>query len=172
MTQHPRRTRGFSLVECVVACAIAGGLLVAALSAAGATAKARARVEDRELGLRLARDLLAEIVAKQYIDADDEGKLGPEAAEVSLRTNFDDVDDYQGYKDSGAKTPDGENATAQTGWTRTVEVRWAMNKDLDLDASEDEGIKRVTVRAERADGLAITLVAYRTAQWDAVLETK
>lgn len=165
------RTRGFSLIEVVIATAIVGGLLVAAMTAVGATARARQVTTDNDKALLLAKDLLDEVIAKPYFDPQGSSSLGREVDETA-RSMFDDVDDFDGLVDDPPSTPDGRSATSQVGWKREVLVRWASRADIEVDAKNDEGIKRVEVRVSRRGKPICTLVALRTSAWDTLLEAK
>lgn len=166
-----RRARGFSLVEAVIATAIVGGLLVAALTAVGATARARQINTDNEMANRLAKDLLEEVVAKPYFDPQGSAALGRESGE-SNRTMFDDVDDYEGWTDDPPTTPDARSVTTQKGWKREVIVRWASRADIEADAKDDEGVKRIEVTITRNGKRLFTLVALRTSAWDQLMEER
>lgn len=165
------RTAGFSLVEAVIATAIVGGLLVAAMTAVGATARARQVTADGEKALLLAKDLLDEVIAKPYFDPQGSGTLGREAGETT-RVSFDDIDDYEGLIDNPPSTPDARSATAQVGWKREVVVRWASMANIQNDAIADEGIKRVEVHVSRRGRPIRTLVALRTSAWDQLMEAR
>lgn len=173
---HPRppstlARRAFSLVEAVIATALVGGLLVAAMSGVGATARMRQVTVDGETGLRLAKDLLDEVLAKPYFDPNTSLDLGREAGE-SNRADFDDVDDYDGLVDEPPTAPDGTSITSQTGWKREVVVTWASRADIETSVKADEGVKRVEVTVHRRGKPICTLVATRTSAWDALLEAR
>ncbi len=163
--------RAFSLVEAVIATAIVGGLLVAAMSGVGATARMRQVTVDSETGLRLAKDLLDEVLAKPYFDPSTSPDLGREAGE-SNRADYDDVDDYDGLVDEPPTAPDGTIITSQAGWRREVVVIWASRSDIETSVKTDEGVKRVEVKIYRRDKPICTLVATRTSAWDALLEAR
>jgi len=170
-SRHMCRAAGFSLVEAVIATAIVGGLLVAAMTAVGATARARQVTTDNERALLLAKDLLDEVIAKPYFDPQGSITLGREAGETT-RIDFDDVDDYEGLIDDPPSTPDARSATSQVGWKREVIVRWASRANIQSDAHADEGVKRVEVHVSRRGKPICTLVALRTSAWDQLLETR
>lgn len=168
---HLGNARGFSLVEAVIATAIVGGLLVAALTGVGATARTRQINADNATGLRLAQDLLDEVVAKPYFDPEESATLGREVGE-DARASFDDVDDYDALVDDPPTTPDARAITTQRGWKREVLVRWATRADIDADAKDDEGIKRVEIFVSRNGKPICSLVALRTAAWDQLMEER
>ena len=155
-----------------MATAIAGGLLVAAMSAVGATAKARRFNADNEMGVGLAKDLLDEVLARPYADDLEPARVGLETGEKAARAAFDDIDDFDALVDDPASSPAGELVTSQPGWSRDVRVRWVTRADIDVESLVDEGVKRVTVRASRNGRVYATLTALRTGAWDALLEAR
>lgn len=167
-----RRSRAFSLVEVIVATAIAGGLLVAALSAVGATASARRFNSDNETAVRLAKDLMDEILSKVYEDLLEPGKIGTETDEKDVRKYDTDVDDYHEFEESPPLTPDGDLVTTQAGWERSVKVFYASRSDIDVKAADDEGLKRIEVTASRYGRPLCTLVAVRSRGWDNLMESR
>jgi len=170
-SRSTRTVPGFSLVEAVIATAIVGGLLVAALTTVGATARARQVTTDGDKALVLAKDLLDEVLAKPYFDPQGSAALGREVDETS-RDQYDDVDDYDALIDDPPVTPDARSVTAQRGWKREVLVRWASRADITVDAKDDEGIKRVEVFVSRHGKPLCTLVALRTSAWDTLMEER
>ena len=106
------RSRGFTLVEGLLAAAVLGVATVAVVGPIMAARQQSASIAGDAAALALARQLMEEIAAKPYADPDDGNIiLGPEATEPS-RAYFDNVDDYHGYTDSTQtlRTVDGQNA--------------------------------------------------------------
>ena len=68
---------------------------------------AQSEEEDarRTYALYLGRELMEEIVAKPFDDPEGSEGLGPDGGETS-RSLYDNVDDYDGYKDGYGKTID------------------------------------------------------------------
>jgi len=95
----PRRCRGFTLAEVLLAAAVLAVAVIAITQAvvAGQAASYAALHDSR--GLALAEALMEEIVALPYDDPDGGGGLGPEAGEND-RTQFDNADDFDGYEES------------------------------------------------------------------------
>jgi hypothetical protein len=151
-----------------MATAIAGGLLVAAMTAVGATARARQFNSNNEMGVRLAKDLLDEVLAKPYADALAPANLGPETGEGNRKV-FDDIDDFHKLTDDPASSITGESVTSQTGWSRDVQVVFVTRANIEVESLVDEGVKLVTVRASRNGRVHATLSALRTKAWDALM---
>jgi len=72
-----RVTGGFTLIESVISIAIAGGLLVVALNAAGSAKFGQYKTGQRQRGLMLAQDLMAEVLAQAYAEPVDTATFGP-----------------------------------------------------------------------------------------------
>ena len=95
--------RGMTLVE---------ALMASTLLAMGASAVllpfnigAQSETEDarRTLAMHLARELMEEIISKPFDDPEGGGGRGPDSGESS-RLYFDNIDDYDGYRDGYGET--------------------------------------------------------------------
>ena len=158
-----RRThrRGLSLVEVMLAVIIMATMLVAAFSAVGASAKSRIAQQESSFGLSLARQLLAEIMQTRYQDLINP-VWGTETGETS-RSQYDDVDDYDGYKElSGLTYADGTSITGTTGWKRKVFVDWVSITDPTSKVNTESGLKRIKVQVSSPSGKSWTLYGYRS----------
>src|SRR6185312_1413646 len=103
-------------------------MLVAAFGAVTASAKSRIAQQESAFGLSLGRQLLAEIMQTRYQDLINP-VFGSESGENS-RSQYDDVDDYDGYKEnSGLTYADGTSITGASGWKRKVWVDWVTIAD-------------------------------------------
>ncbi len=142
--RHARR--GFTLVESVISIGIAGGLLVVALNTAGSAKFGQYKTGQRQRGLLLAQELMAEIMAQQYVEPVDTPSFGPEVNEGSVsRVVYDDVDDYHGWECSPPQRKDGSAMTELQGWTRTVLIQYVREDLYDSITTSDEGAKRIEV---------------------------
>src|SRR5262245_40826996 len=93
-----RRSRpGLTLTEVVVSTMIVGMMTVAALNGLGSTTRSSELAGNRGIALGLADSLLAEILANPYNDPNGTPTFGLETGEVAPRSNFDDVDDFNGW---------------------------------------------------------------------------
>lgn len=161
---RPRR-RGFSIVEAVIATVIVAIMLVAALSTVGASRSIQRQTYLADRGRMLAQQLLAEIVQRRYQDPNEPVLFGPEANESTVaRTDFDDVDDYDGWSASPPEGPDGTARADASGWTRTVTVQWVDPLDPAQVKSAESSAKRIKVVALHGGIPQATLYAIRTAQ--------
>ncbi len=165
--RHP--ARAFSLAEAIVAIAIVGIMLVAALNTVGAARLGEQKTGDRGKGMLLAQQLMAEILQQRYEEPVDIPVFGPESGEAAgSRANFDDVDDYEGWAASPPQYRDGTVIPDLVGWTRSVHVDWVDPADLAQVVGSDARIKRITVRVTRGDVPAASIAAVRTGAADSV----
>ncbi len=98
-------TRGFTLLECLMAAAVLA-LAVAAICqaiVAGQMSTYDALYNERAVGL--AESLMEEILALPYDDPGGATVAGPEAGEVN-RAAFDNIDDFHGYEEDAGEQED------------------------------------------------------------------
>jgi hypothetical protein len=164
---RPLHPPGFSLVETALATVLVGGLLVVSMNLLGASRMTQARYADREQALILAEDLLNEVLAEPYADADGGGiALGLELGELfALGASFDDADDYDGYHEAPPTDADGQPIPGAERFTRTVAVQWVEPDDPDAVSASETGVKRVTVTVSIAGRELAALSGLRAAAW-------
>lgn len=105
MGRRIKRSQGFSLVEVLIASAI---LSFVTLGIVQAVSAGQARTLDalkRSRAQALAEVLLEEILAKPYADPEGATTFGPDSGET-VRTDFDNIDDYHGYLESAGAVAD------------------------------------------------------------------
>ena len=102
---------------------------------------------------------MAEIMQQAYLDPTSP-TFGPESGE-STRLQFNDVDDYNGWKESPPQNRDGSNIPGYTGWKRKVKVQWADPLTLSTSGSSDTGLKLITVTVTDSNGQSTNLYALR-----------
>jgi MSHA pilin protein MshD len=151
---------GFTLVEAVLSTLIIAMVATSALRGLGICAKASRMQVDRWRGYSLARQLLEEIRQTAYVDPAAPGTFGPETNE--LRTNYDDVDDYNGVTESPPTSRSGVAIAGYTGWRRTVSVAY-VNATTGAIVASDSGVKQITITVTSPRGVVSTLVALRSA---------
>jgi type II secretory pathway pseudopilin PulG len=156
-----------TLVETVVSVAVVSVLLAGALNATGASAAGRRLSEERRTAEKLCDDLMAEAMSRPYLDPDN-GNNGegpaPEEASTSVRTAFDDVDDFNGWKASPPLTRDGKAISGTTGLTRGITVvKYPGATDMYKYAGE---VKVVTVTVWRGGRELASRTAIRVPAWD------
>lgn len=109
------RARGLSLIELIVAIAIVAAAVTAVLAAFAAVSRRSADALARQQAVAIAESYLEEIRLKSFADPD--GVEGETA-----RSGWDDVDDYNGLVDVGARDQNGAAIAALAAYTVTVAV--------------------------------------------------
>jgi MSHA pilin protein MshD len=159
---HPRR--GLTLIEAAISVILVATLLVGAVGVMGSVARARQLQNARSRRIALAQALMAEIVQAHYVDPDVSGNFGTEFGEWGgTRTDFDDVDDYDGWSASPPEAKGGTALTGYEGWTRQVAVHYVRSAPPDDTVAGDLGLKRITVSVTDDLGKKTTLVSLRSA---------
>jgi MSHA pilin protein MshD len=146
-----RGERGATLIELVVSIvviAIAAGAVLGVLSrSVGRSADAMVLAQ----GIAIAEAYLEEISLKSYADPD--GTDGE-----TLRTDFDDVDDYHGLVDAGARDQFGAALAPLAAYTVTVTVAASTA----LTGVPGADAERIDVRVTHPGGVAVALSGYKT----------
>ncbi len=156
-----------SLVEVTVSVVIVGVMMVAALTTLSSVAMTRQIDGNKQTGQMLARQLMAEILSKNYEDPDlaPRAFFGVEAIEQAAgnRSLYDDVDDYAGWTASPPQLADGNDIPERTESTRSVEVVGVTLTDLDNVVPPDfeVGLKRITVTVTYNGNAVVELRALR-----------
>ena len=162
--------RGITLVETVLSLLILGGAFVAALNTIASARGAQAVVTQRQFGLTLAEDLMAEILSKPFYH--EGASVGPEADEMAAfnRSLFDDMDDFHSWSSSPPVDPDGEKIAGAEGYSRQVEVTYVELSNPSSTSYSDQGVMRITVTVKFGRKVVATLVSYRTDGWQSPQE--
>jgi hypothetical protein len=167
-----RRTPGntrpaFTIVEATISTIIVAVMLVAALNTVGVSKTTQFRTALVARGQLLAEALMAEILLQSYQEPDATPVFGRETGELAtVRSAYDDVDDYQGWSASPPTARDGTVLTNSTGWKRTVTVERVVATDPAQTSATETGAKRITVMALYNGVPQATLVAVKTLDWE------
>jgi Tfp pilus assembly protein PilV len=94
-----RRSRGLTVVECLLALTILSVTVLAATMTLSAGAQHDRRGNRAAVAARLGRDMLEEITSRAYAEPVSAPAFGPEFGEIS-RALYDDVDDYNGLSEA------------------------------------------------------------------------
>ena len=168
--------RGFTLVEAAISIGLVSVLLVAALNTVGSARIGQHNTLARGRGHLLAEDLMAEIMRQSYADPEDVGSVdlrdgSPIPSVMTIdsgeqggsRTDFDDVDDYNGWTATPPEEKGGKDYPNLTGWTRSVSVERLDPTTRSLSPASELGLKRITVTVVH-DGVPVAeLVAFKGA---------
>jgi MSHA pilin protein MshD len=145
-----QQCRGFTLVELVIAMVVVSVALGGVLMVMNYTVQHSADPMLRHQAVAIAESYLEEVLLKPFADPD--GTDGE-----SVRSLLDDVDDYDGWSDSGARDQNGTAITGLESYTVSVVV---ANVAWNGIGSAD--CKRVTVTVNHPAIGNLSLVGYRT----------
>ncbi|MCA9069581.1 MAG: hypothetical protein KDA84_11690 [Planctomycetaceae bacterium] len=164
-TTRPAPRSGLSLIEVVISTLLVGLVIVGALKAVGAITRGQMLAGDQGMAENLADQLLAEILAMDYIESTETPVFGTEASESStVRTNWDDVDDFHLWNASPPQHSYGVALPNTDGWQRDVIVEWVNPDDPSQTVVSDQGLKRITVTVLRNGEVLARAAALRSDQ--------
>ncbi|HZZ44638.1 MAG TPA: prepilin-type N-terminal cleavage/methylation domain-containing protein [Tepidisphaeraceae bacterium] len=160
-----RQRRGFTLVEAMIACTVLAISVIAIGSSMTASVRQSAVIEEDSTSLLLARQLVEEIAAKPFLDPD----TGTTSSRESSRSLYDNVGDYDGYKDTvSAASPvtslQGKTAavTNNRTYTRAVTVEFRTSPAGSAVTTGDFALITVTVTAPTGRTVQIWRMATNT----------
>jgi hypothetical protein len=155
---------GISMIESTIATLLVGSVIASTLGVVGPVLRSSQLAEDQVIAQRLVDDLIQEISVLPFDDpeliaavdakggADDLNnvaslsKIGPDSGErTSIRTDFDDVDDYEGWF---SVSPTDKNGVAYPGkgfTGRQVFVDHVSLKDFRTVSVKRTGAKLIRV---------------------------
>lgn len=152
--------RGLSMMEVVIATAVVGLMVAAALNAAGQSAQTALLTRERATGAWLADALLSEMMdAPAFVD----GARGPEGDEVGGdREGFDDVNDYHGWVGRPPEDREGNPLSVDSGYMRLAVV-WGVNPtDLETPGTMADDARLLIVRVMKGNRIVAERRAVRT----------
>lgn len=145
-----RKSRGFTLIELIISIVVVSIALGGVLLAVNYTVTHSADPMLQHQAVAIAESYLEEILLKSFADPD-----GSEVGES--RGNYDDVDDYDGLSDGGAKDQRGNGISGLENYT--VEVVVANTALNGISASDS---KKIIVTVRHPIGFNMTVSGYRT----------
>ena len=162
--RNPKSQRGLTLIEVVASTMIVGLMAVAALNALGAATKSANSIGNRAVAAGLADELMSEILMQPYSDPDGSPVFGHESGEsTSVRSAFDDVDDYDGWVASPPQYRDGTVIPDRTtDWQQRVTVTYVSPTSPTTTSSTDLGAKCIHVQIEYQNQVLAEQYAIRT----------
>lgn len=146
-----RDERGVTLIELIVSILI---ISIAASAVLGLLSRSAGRSADAMImaqAVSIAEAYLEEISLKAYADPD--GVDGE-----TVRPDFDDVDDYNGLVDSGARNQFGAAIAALSRYTVTVTV----GTSAALTSVPSADALRIDVRVTYTPNVTVAISGYRT----------
>lgn len=154
--------RAFTMIESVVSVIIVGVMMVAAMRTVAASRVIQFRTAERAQASMLAQELLTEVMGRAYEDAVSP-VFGLESGEpASPRAGFDDVDDYNGWKEDPVKDALGSAVSGLGTWSREVVVSRVLPANVTTNAALDTGAKRVSITIRHLGSPVLTLHGVRT----------
>lgn len=161
-----RLARGMGLIETVMCMLLISTMLIGSLQLLAASKAAELSATRQSVGRQLAEDLMAEILSLAYEDSEPDGAIGRESESGGDRSTWDDIDDYDGWKQSPPEYKDGKRiAGLSSGWERSVDVEWVGKDNVDLVSGAETSVKRIIVSVSFDGDLITRKVAIRTAAW-------
>jgi prepilin-type N-terminal cleavage/methylation domain-containing protein len=160
----PKFQRGLTLIEVVASTMIVSLMAVAALNALAAATKSSNSIGNRAVAAGLADELMSEIMMQSYSDPDGSPVFGHESGEsTSVRSAFDDVDDYDGWNASPPQYRDGTVIPDRsTDWRQRVAVTYVTPTNPTQTSATDQGAKRIHVTIEYQGVVLADQYAVRT----------
>ena len=145
------RQSGITLIELVISIVVVAIAVSAVLGVLSGNLQRSADAQVISPGVAIATAYMEEIALKPFDDPDGiDGEVG--------RTNFDDVDDYDGLNDAGAVDQFGNPLPDLAGYTVSV----AVNSSAALPGVAAADALRIDVRVQFAPYIDYTLTGYRT----------
>ena len=145
-----RNPRGFTLIELIVAMVVISVALVGVMSVINLTVLHSADPVLRQQSIAIAESYMEEISLKNYTDPDTDGE--------GSRALFDDVDDYDGLSDHGARDQNGHAISGLESYSVEVSVSPQSYGPAGMVVS---GLK-IDVNVTNLGGESLTLTGYRT----------
>ncbi len=96
---RPLSHRSFGYIEATISVTILSGAVLAALKMMGSYVGGVEIGAETQIARELAAELMSEIMTQPFEDAGVSGTIGRESGEL-VRADFDDVDDYNGWKET------------------------------------------------------------------------
>lgn len=146
MTGSGKHSGGFTLIELVISMVVVSIALGGVLMVMNYTVQHSADPMLQHQAVAIAESYLEEVLLRPYSDPD--GTDGE-----TLRNLLDDVDDYDGWKDVGARDQEGTAITGLESYTVTVNVTDAVLNTV--------ACKKVTVTVSHSGGVNLKLSGYR-----------
>jgi type II secretory pathway pseudopilin PulG len=144
-----RKRTALSLIEVVASTMIVGMMSVAALNSLGAATKSSESIGNRAVALGLADELMSEILQQNYEEPTQTVTFGRESGEsATVRSTYDDVDDYNGWNQSPPRYRDGTVMPNRAGWRHRVLIMRVSPSDPTQAVFTEQGAKLIVVTIE------------------------
>lgn len=157
--------RGFSLIELIIAIMIIGASVVGVLSMMNFLAARSADPMIQEQAMLIGEAYLDEILLKPFLDPSAGTANVCPAPEAEGRSYYDNLCDYNGLTDVGARDQFGNSIADLGAYTVTVTVDDAVTLGPAGSQISNSGVLRVLrvdVRVQGPGTMALMLTGYRT----------
>jgi len=142
---------------------IVGLVAVAALHSLGAATRSSEAIGNRAVAAGLADELMSEILQQPYSDPTQTPVFGREPGESAFpRSQFDDVDDYDGWNQSPPQYRDGTVIPHRSDWRQRVTVTQVNTNDPAQSVATEQGAKQIRVTIEYRNRVLAEQIALRT----------
>ncbi len=159
----PKSRSALTLIEVVASTMIVGMMAVAAFNSLGAATKSANSIGNRAVAAAMADGLMSEILTQPYSDPNGAATFGNESGEsATLRSAFDDVDDYNNWNASPPLYRDGTTIPDRADWRQRVAVSYVSPTNLTQTSVTDQGVKRIRVQIEYQGRVLAEQYAVRT----------
>lgn len=155
----PRSSAGVTLIELVISTLIIAVVVSGVLAALFAVLRGSANPMLEEQAAAIGRAYLEEIALRSYYDPQSGSGAGPCPAREASRDLYDNVCDYDGLDDAGARDQNGTAIAGLSAYRVTVSVDSAGAQLNDL--SGPSSALRVDVRVRSSTQVDLTLSGYR-----------
>jgi MSHA pilin protein MshD len=154
-----RSTAGVTLIELVISTLIIAVTVSGVLAALFSVLRSSTNPMLEEQAAAIGRAYLEEVALRSYYDPQSGAGAGPCPAKEASRDLYDNVCDYNGLDDMGARDQNGSAITGLSGYRVTVSVdsTGAQLNDLSGPAS----VLRVDVRVRHSASVDLMLSGYR-----------
>ncbi len=162
----PAGRHGFSLIELIIAIVIIGTAVVGIMSAMSFLSARSADPAIQEQALLIGEAYLEEVLLKPFLDPAGAANVCP-APEAGGRSAYDNVCDYNGLTNVGARDQFNNPVSGLETYTVTVTVTGDAAVTLGPAASQINNtdklrVLRVDVRVQGPGATDMTLTGYRT----------
>lgn len=165
---YQRKQRAMTLIELIVSIVIIGAATLGVLSVMSFTTRHSADPMVQEQATLIAEAYLEEILLKPFLDPSPNTTQICPAAEVAGRINFDNICDYNGLTDVGARDQFNVPVTGLENYTVGVTVTGDATVQLGPAANQITNtatvvrVLRIDVRVQGPRATDFTLTGYRT----------
>ncbi|MEM7477700.1 MAG: hypothetical protein AAF483_22150 [Planctomycetota bacterium] len=153
MRHIARRRQGLSLIETTFSILLVSVLMVSSLSTIAHVTSVSSSEKMRLKAAQLADLYLQEICSKPFVCPDcGSNSIGKSNSEGSIRSNWNDFDDYHYLYLNPLTDEDGNSIPDCTGWKLWVTVRFARTSDPSQTVWWSTDLKRVKLFLEDPTG--------------------